>query len=140
MIRVFLAIALIWLLLLPPFFTDGACDGEFNQVSATISRSQTAMATPELAQAFWRTQNVPVQSLSAEQCRRSRPRFVENCAPGMLLYVTVPIQNRVCRYYRDSAVRVQLQYDGQNRLRQLQADMKPFKYLALPWGTLNWGK
>jgi len=56
--------------------------------------------------------------------------------------VTVPVRNQVCRFYRDSDIRVQLQYDAANRLRQLQADMKPFKYLALPWSGIKfyWAK
>src|SRR5450631_2199129 len=43
---------------------------------------------------------------------------------------------------RDSDVRVQLQYDDRERLRQLQADMKPFKYFSFPWlgVKLYWAK
>jgi hypothetical protein len=82
MIRVLLGLALIWAVLMPPFFTDGACTAEFDQV------------------------------------------------------------NKICRYYRDSEVRVRFQYDDRGRLRQLQADMKPFKFLSFPWlGTkLYWAK
>jgi hypothetical protein len=31
MIRLFLVIALVWLALMPPFFTDGACTAEFGR-------------------------------------------------------------------------------------------------------------
>jgi hypothetical protein len=142
MIRFILVIVLVWLVLLPPFFTDGACTAEFDQVSSLLANNKQSLASPELAEAFWRARNVPLQTISSAQCRRSRPRFVDDCGPGELLYVTVPIQNQVCRFYRDSEIRVQLQYDDANRLRQLQADMKPFKYLALPWFGIKfyWAK
>jgi hypothetical protein len=141
-IRFILVVVLVWLVLLPPFFTDGACTAEFDRVSSLIANNKQLLASPELAEAFWRARNVPLQEISSAQCRRSRPRFIDDCGPGELLYVSVPIENQVCRFYRDSAVRVQLQYDDANRLRQLQADMKPFKYLALPWFgiKLYWAK
>jgi hypothetical protein len=137
MIRVILVIALVWLALLPPFFTNGACTAEFNHVSGEITDNRKWLASPELAEAFWRGRNVPVQAISYEECHRSRPRFVDDCGQGELLYVAVPIQDRVCRIYRDSAVRVQLKYDDQNRLRELQTDMKPFKYLRIPWSGVT---
>jgi hypothetical protein len=142
MIRFILVIVLIWLVLLPPFFTDGACTAEFDQVSSLIANNKPLLASPELAEAFWRARSVPMQTISSAQCRRSRPRFIDDCGPGELLYATVPVQNPVCHFYRDSEIRVQLQYDDGNRLRLLQADTKPFKYLALPWFGIKfyWAK
>jgi hypothetical protein len=48
----------------------------------------------------------------------------------------------VCHFYRDSTIRVQLQYDGNGRLERELIDMNPFKFLALPWigKTLYWGR
>ena len=142
MIRIFLAIALAWLVLMPPFFTDGACTAEFESVARQIQEIKPELASFAAAQAYWDSAHVSVQTISAAQCRASRPRFVDNCGPGDLIYVAVPIQNKVCRFYRDSDVRVQLQYDDRGRLRQLQADMKPFRFFTLPWlGTkVYWGK
>jgi hypothetical protein len=142
MIRLIILMALVWLAVLPPFFTNGACTAEFNEVSSQIADNRKAFASPGLAEGYWRAQHVPVESISAQQCRRSRPRFVDDCGPGDLLYVTVPIRNQVCRIYRDSSVRVQLKYDDSGSLRQLQTDMKPFKYLRLPWSgvTFYWAK
>jgi hypothetical protein len=138
MIRVFLALAVIWAILLPPFFTDGACTAEFNTVSRQIQDNKAAFASPSSALKYWQSQNVPVQVITSERCHRSRPRFVDVCGPGDLLYLGVPIQNKVCHYYRDSSVRVQFQYDDQGRLRGYEAAMDPYKYFHIPWLGINW--
>lgn len=142
MIRVLLVVAVIWAILLPPFFTDGACTAEFNNVARQIQDNKPSLASPTSALSYWNSVHVPVQLISAERCHVSKPRFVDECGRGDLLYVTVPIQNKVCHFYRDSDVRIQLQYDDQGRLRQLQADMKPFKFFSLPWRAtpLYWAK
>jgi hypothetical protein len=118
MIRLLVAIALGWAVLLPPFFTDGACTAEFDNVARQIQENRPSLASFASAQEYWNAAHVSVQSIS------------------------VPIHNTVCHFYRDSAVRVQLRYDDQGRLRQLQADMKPFKYFSIPWlgVTLYWAK
>jgi len=142
MIRLLVAIALGWAVLMPPFFTNGACTAEFDNVARQIQENKPSLASFASAQEYWNAAHVSVQAVSAAQCRISRPRFVDSCAPGNLLLVSVPIHNKVCYFYRDSAVRVQLRYDDQGRLRQLQADMKPFKYFSIPWlgVTLYWAK
>jgi hypothetical protein len=142
MIRVLVAIALVWLVLMPPFFTDGACTAEFDNVARRIQENKPSLGSFASAREYWNSAHVSVQEISAAQCRVSRPRFVDSCGPGDLLYVAVPIQNKVCHFYRDSDVRVQLQYDDRGRLRQLQADMKPFKYFSFPWlgVKLYWAK
>jgi hypothetical protein len=138
MIRVFLVIVLFWAILLPPFFTDGACTAEFDKVARQIQDDKAAFASPSSALKYWQSQNVPVQLISSQRCHRSRPRFVDVCGPGDLLYLAVPIQNKVCRYYRDSSVRVQFQYDDQGRLRGYEAAMDPYKYFHIPWLGINW--
>jgi hypothetical protein len=142
MIRVLVAIALVWLVLMPPFFTDGACTAEFDNVARRIQENKPSLVSFASAREYWNSAHVSVQEISAAQCRVSRPRFVDSCGPGDLLYVAVPIQNKVCHFYRDSDVRVQLKYDDRGRLRQLQADMKPFKYFSFPWlgVKLYWAK
>jgi hypothetical protein len=142
MIRVMLVIALVWLALMPPFFTDGACTAEFDKVARQIQDNKPSLASYASAQAYWNSVHVPPLLITAAQCRNSRPRFVDSCGPGDILYVAVPIQNKICHFYRDSDVRVQLRYDDHGRLRQLQADMKPFKFFSIPWLGLKlyWGK
>ena len=142
MIRVLIAIALFWAIILPPFFTDGACTAEFNSVYRQIQDNKAAFASPASALRYWQTQNVPVQVVTSERCHVSRPRFVDVCGPGDLLYVKVPIQNKVCHYYRDSSVRVQFQYDDRGRLRQFDAEMDPYKYFSIPWTQIKfyWAK
>jgi hypothetical protein len=136
--RVAIAVALFWLVVLPPFFTKGACTAEFDAVARQIQDHRSELTESASAQAYWRSVNVPVHVLTPVQCRTSRPRFIDSCVPGVLLYLDVPIQNQICRVYRDSSVRVQFQYDDHDRLRQFQADMKPFKVLSLPWLGINW--
>jgi hypothetical protein len=142
MIRLMLVVALVWLALMPPFFTNGACTAEFNKVARQIQDNKPSLASSASAQEYWHSVHVPAELITAAKCRISRPRFVDSCGPGDLLLVTVPIQNKICHFYRDSDVRVQLQYDDHGRLRQLQADMKPFKFLSFPWLGLKlyWGK
>jgi hypothetical protein len=142
MIRVLLVIALFWAIFLPPFFTDGACTAEFNSVSRQILDNKAAFAAPSSALQYWQSQNVRVQVVTSERCHQSRPRFVDVCGPGDLLYVAVPIQNKVCHYYRDSSVRVQFQYDDRGRLRQYEATMDPYKYFSIPWTGIRfyWAK
>jgi hypothetical protein len=141
-IRVFAAIAVLWLALMPPFFADGACTGEFDAVARQIQEHKPSFASLASAREYWNSVHIPVQTISADQCRIAKPRFVDSCGRGDLLYIAVPIQNKVCRLYRDSAVRIQLHYDDHGRLRQLQADMKPFNYFSIPGlgVTLYWAK
>jgi hypothetical protein len=142
MIRILLIVALFWAAILPPFFTDGACTAEFNKVSRQIGDNEAAFASPASALQYWQSQNLPVQVVTSERCHVSRPRFVDVCGPGDLLYVKIPIQNKICRYYRDSSVRVQFQYDGGGRLRQFDAEMDPYKYFSIPWTGIKfyWAK
>jgi hypothetical protein len=142
MIRILLVIALFWAIFLPPFFTDGACTAEFNAVARQVQDNKAAFASPSSALQYWQSQYVRVQVVTSEACHRSRPRFVDVCGPGDLLYVAVPIQNKVCHYYRDSSVRVQFQYDDRGRLRQYEAAMDPFKYFSIPWTGIKfyWAK
>jgi hypothetical protein len=142
MIRLFLAIALIWLVLMPPFFTNGACSAEFDAAARRLQENKSSLATEDSAQVYWSSAQIPIHLVSAAQCRVSRPRFVDNCGPGDLMLIEIPVQNKVCHFYRDSDIRILLYYDGYKQLRQFQADMKPFKLLSLPWLGLKlyWGR
>jgi hypothetical protein len=136
--RVVVAVALFWAVILPPFFTQGACTAEFDAVARQIQDHRASFTESASARAYWNAVGVPVQVLTAAQCRTSRPRFIDSCARGDLLYLDVPIQNQICRVYRDSSVRVRFQYDERDRLRQFQADMKPFKVFSIPWLGITW--
>jgi hypothetical protein len=134
-----LAIVLLWAAMMPPFFTNGACDAEFNRVSAQMMQNRPALGSPELAAAyFWRTAHLPVQVVSPEQCRLSKPSFVDQCGAGVIVYASVPVHNGVCRLYRDSAIAIHLNYDENGRLFQLQSDMKPYQSLHLPGTRIHW--
>jgi hypothetical protein len=142
MTRILAVVALVWLALLPPLFTGGACTAEFDHEASQLALNQKSLASPALAQAYWGSRQIPISVLSAEQCRRGRPGFVEACGSGVLVHAVVPVQNRICRFYRDDGIRVQLQYDDRNRLTRMITDMNPFRSLPLPWlgVTLHWGR
>ena len=142
MIRFFALVALVWVALIPPLFTDGACTAEFDREGAQLTVDQKSLASPALAQAYWSARQIPVSVISRQQCRRSRPRFVDVCGSGDLVVAVVPVQHRICRLYRDDEIRIQLYYDDRNRLARMVTDMNPFRSLPLPWlgTTLHWGR
>ena len=142
MLKFLAVMLLVWLALMPPLFTDGACTAEFERESAWLAENQPSLATPALAQAYWSSRQIPVSVISAKQCRLARSKFVDSCSSGELVYALVPIQNRVCRIYRDDEIRVKLQYDDKGRLTRMVTDMNPFKSLPLPWlgFIVHWGR
>src|SRR5579871_1947699 len=131
-----------WLALLPPLFTHGACDAEFDQEVGMVAASHDAFATPDLAKGCWDSQSVPASILTVDQCRHWFLKFVDNCGPGVLVYAAVPVRNRICHFYRDDSITVQLDYDMRNHLARVETDMKPFRSLTLPYvdRTFYWGK
>jgi len=139
--RLYAAIALVWIVLLPPLFTDGACSREFDQANALIESNRKRVLSLDTAQTLLAEHSVPFSVVTAERCREVKPRFLSRCGSGALIYAEVPVKNPVCRFYRDDATRIQLQYDDRNRLQRFVADMAPFKSLSLPWGGyLHWGR
>jgi len=142
MLRLFALVLLAWLLLLPPFFTDGACTAEFDMQASRLQADRAAFTSPSLASAYWSARQVPHTVLSPQQCKQARPRYVEFCSAGAVVYATVPVRNKVCRFYRDDEIRIQLQYDAKDRLARMQTDMHPYKSLPLPFvgRTLHWGR
>jgi hypothetical protein len=142
MVRILAVVALVWVALLPPLFTGGACTAEFDHEASQLAANRTSLATLTLAQTYWSSRRIPISVVSSDQCRRAKPRFVEVCGSGVLVYAVVPVQNRICRLYRDDGIRVQLQYDDRNRLTRMVTDMNPFSSLPLSWlgVTLHWGR
>ena len=132
----------MWLALMPPLFTGGACTAEFDHEASQLAANQKSLATPTLAQAYWSSRQIPISVVSAEQCHRAKPRFAAACGPGVLVRAVLPVQNRICRFYRDDGIRVQLQYDARNRLASMVTEMNPFWSLPLSWLGINlhWAK
>ena len=137
-----LAVGLVWALLAPPLFTDGACTREFDREVARMERDRAAVASLAAARAYWNGRGVEHRVLSLEQCRRARLAFLEQCGPGPLVYASVPVDNLICRIYRDDAIEVQLHYTDKDRLARVHVDMAPFRSLPIP-GTstrIDWGR
>ena len=137
-----LAAGLLWALLAPPLFTDGACTREFEAQARRLEQDRGAVATMAAARAYWNGRGVEHRVLTLEQCRRARLAFLEQCGPGPLVYATVPVGNLICRIYRDDAIKVQLHYTEKDRLARVHVDMAPFRSLPIP-GTqakVDWGK
>lgn len=140
--RLLIGVALVWLALMPPLLTQGACTAEFEHEAAQVERDMQQLAVSANAQAYWAARQVPSTVVTAEQCRRVKPRFVQNCGTGDIVHAVVPVNNRICRFYRDDGIRIQLHYDERNRLSRMETDMKPFQSLRLPLVdvTLHWGR
>ena len=138
--RYFLVILVLgWLAFLPPFYTHGACDAEFQQERAEVASNHGAFASVALARSYWQSKAVPVSVLSPDQCDHLMLKFLDTCGPGPLVYVAVPVKNRICRFYRDDSVTVQLGYDEHGQLQRVETDMKPSKSLTIPFvGTFYW--
>ena len=139
--KIYAALALVWLCLLPPLFTDGACTSEFDQANAQITANQAALSKPAEALRFLKSHHWQTSQISLEQCRHLRPRTLDNCGYGTTILGELPVENRICRFYRDDATRIQLRYDERDRLDRMVVEMNPFKSLPLPFGrTLHWAR
>lgn len=140
--RLYLVIVLVWLALMPPWFTAGRCTAEFEAESARLEADMARLRQAESALPYWQARGVPVTTLSADDCRRARPRDLDHCGLGPLLRAKVPVQDPVCRLYRDSSIRVQLQYDELGRLSRMATDMNPFRSLPIPFTgiSLHWAR
>ncbi len=134
-------VALVWIALLPPLFTRGACTEEYEAVDQLVTANKLEFSTPDAALAALQRRDLPARLLTPDDCARSKPRFLMQCSSGTLVYAEVPVRNRVCRIYRDDKTMVQLQYDRRDRLARTLVEMNPYKFLPLPWGgSINWAK
>jgi hypothetical protein len=139
---IILAVICGWVALMPPFFTHGACSAEFDAASDALQRARPSIGTFAQAEGYLAARLLPYQVLSAERCERAPPRSVEVCSGGPTLLVAIPVKNRVCRYYRDSSIRLQLGFNGTEQLVRIQTDMDPYRMLKLPMLGLEiyWAK
>ena len=140
--RVYAAIVLAWVLLMPPLFTDGACTAEFNAEASRIEADVPRIRTYDAAMHYWAERHQPVAIVTQDDCRRAKPRFLSSCGSGPLVYAKVPVRNLVCRIYRDDEIKVQLHYDEHGRLARIATDMDPFKSLPIPFTniTVHWAR
>jgi len=140
--RFYVVVAIIWLALLPPVFTGGSCTAEFDAVDAQISQHKGEFGSSVSAVGFWNSHAVPAALLTQEACRRAKPRFLDQCGPGPLVYAKVPVQNRICSFYRDESIKVQFHYDERDRLIRYMVDMSPYHSLPIPFTSylIHWAR
>lgn len=142
MVKLIVAVLVVWVLLSPPLFTDGECTREFEAVLKRVDDDREALDRLTAARQYLSERKVEHRYLTLDQCRRARMRFIDQCGPGPMLYATVPVENLICRVYRDDAVTVQLHYTDHERLTRVQVDMAPFKSLPIPFTrtAIHWGR
>lgn len=141
MIKVVVLLVVVWLALMPPLFTDGACTKEFDAESARVVTDVKKLGSPDAASRYWSDRNVPHSVVSVDQCRRAKPRWLQSCGGGPIVHARVPVRNAICSLYRDDQIRVRLFYDERDRLAQTQFDMNPYKSLPLVGGfVLHWAR
>lgn len=136
------AVVAVWLVLAPPFFTDGACSAEFERESARIDRDQQRLRSSVGADAYFSERSIPHAVMSPEECRRAKPRSLARCPAGALVIGKVPVQNLICRIYRDDEIAIRLQYNERDRLARLEVDMRPYKSLPIPFTgkAIHWAR
>lgn len=141
MIKLALGLVVVWLALMPPLFTQGACTREFDAESARVSSDASRLKDSDAAVRYWTERRVPFSVMSLEQCRRAKPRWLHSCSGGPIVQARVPVSNAVCSLYRDDEIRVRLLYDERDRLGRVQLEMNPYKSLPLVGDTtLHWAR
>jgi len=140
--RFYAVVAVVWVALAPPLFTGGACSAEFDAENRRLMRDGANFASAESARGYFQSRGVPVSVITPDRCRQVKPRFLSRCGSGPLVYAQVPVQNKVCSFYRDDAIKVQLQYNELGRLARFDTDMAPFKSLPIPFTdkAIHWGR
>ena len=137
-----LFLVLVLSLPLPPLFTRGACTAEFDAESAAFASIKGELLTLRAAGAYLSAHQMPYATVSPERCEEAPPRDVEICPGGPILLLSVPVKNRICRYYRDPTIRHQLGFNHSEQLVHIQTDMNPFHFRKLPFldFELDWAK
>lgn len=140
--RFYAAVVLVWVALAPPLFTGGACSAEFDAENQRLARDGRQLVNAESAKRYFQSRGVPVSLITLEQCRQVKPRFLSRCGSGPLVRAEVPVQSKVCSFYRDDAIKVTLRYGERGRWEGLDTDMAPFKSLPIPFTSkaIDWGR
>jgi hypothetical protein len=141
-VKLILGVAVIWLALMPPLFTNGACTAEFDAENSRIAADMASLKTSVGADSYYSTRGVPHAVLSVDECRHRKPRNLSRCGDGPLVIAKVPVKNLVCRIYRDDEIAVMLQYDVRDRLVREELEMQPYKTLPIPLTTaaIHWAR
>lgn len=106
---------------MPPLFTHGACTAEFDTFGGQIEGERMSLATLGAAETYVATRKIPYELVTAERCEHAPPREVDGCTGGPIVLAAMPIRNKICRFYRDDRIPLQLV--------RIQTDMKPFHML-----------
>ena len=142
MAKFLVVVLIVWALLAPPLFTGGDCTRQFEAEAQRIEDDKASLTSLPQARKYWTERRVEHRYLTLDQCRRARMRFIDQCGPGPMLLATVPVDNLICRVYRDESVTVQLHYTDKERLARVQVDMAPYKSLPVPFTrtVIHWGR
>jgi hypothetical protein len=132
--RILVGLLIVGVLLafVPPFLTRGSCTAEFDAVTDAYQGLRAEFATLTRAQAYLHARALPFQLLSADRCD-SFPMREEAivCPGGPVLLIALPVQEPVCRYYRDRTIRVQLGFNTREQLVHMETSMHPYWILRL---------
>src|SRR5258708_34563254 len=141
-VKLVLGVAVIWLALMPPLFTDGACAAEFDAENSRIAAEAASLRTSVGADSYYSARGVPHAMMSVDECRHRKPRNLASCGDGPLVIAKVPVKNLICRIYRDDEIAVMLQYNARDRLVRGGLEMQPFKTLPIPTtkAALHWAR
>ncbi|MEZ5566629.1 MAG: hypothetical protein R3F24_14480 [Gammaproteobacteria bacterium] len=140
--KFFALLIVVWLGLMPPFFTEGACNAELKTESDRINADADTLTSSAVAVQYWKRRSIPQVLVSREQCLRVKPRYLTECGGGPLVYARIPVKNKICRIYRDDEIKVRLQFDYLDRLTHITAEMSPYKSLPIPFTgkTIHWAR
>lgn len=140
--RLYVPLLLAWLAVLPPLFTNGTCQKEFEDIAAQAQSSLKSVDSSARALQYWATRGVPATVLSDSECRKASSQLSLPCGEGSLVVAYIPVQSTVCRVYRDEDVLVLFQFDKHDRLVRFASDMNPYKSLPLPFSSvvLHWAR
>ena len=130
--RVYAVVALVWLALSPPLFTGGACTDEFANVERRLVEARPSLFSLGAAPDYLRSQGWPTSVITPDRCREAKPRFLDRCGASTYVYAKAPVKSWICSMYRDSDVKVLLEYNDRGQLLRLRTDMAPFKSLPIP--------
>ena len=109
-LKLILGVAIIWLALMPPLFTNGACTAEFDAENSRLAADMASLRTSVGADRYYSARGVPHAVLSVDECRKRKPRNLSRCGDGPLVIAKVPVKNLVCRIYRDDEIAVAIHW------------------------------
>jgi len=115
------------LVMLPPFFTHGTCQAEFEAASALVEHAQGGLATASRAESYLNEQGISYRIAEPPPCPAGARLDSLSCPEGPKVFASIPVKDRICRFYRDDAIRVRLDFNAHRQLIRIQTDMRPFR-------------